>query len=66
MRMMTQAVLYDAPDPQVNMRSIHQVLRDVVVAWFGAHLDRAPEKLTEHLKAKYSRGASFAKETYRE
>ncbi|MCI4345036.1 MAG: hypothetical protein L3J87_05375 [Thermoplasmata archaeon] len=66
MRMMTQAVLYDAPDPQVNMRSIHQVLRDVVVAWFSAHLDRAPEKFTEHLKGKYPRGASFTKETYRE
>lgn len=66
MRMITQAVLHDSPETAVSLRSIHQMLRDIVVAWYGAHLEKRPEKFTEHLKSKYPRGASFTRETYRE
>jgi hypothetical protein len=66
MRMMTQAILYDAAESGVSIKAVHQVLRDVVIAWYSAHLDRTTAKLTSHLKEKYPRGASFTKETYRE
>jgi hypothetical protein len=65
MRMMSQAILYDAAEHQVNLHEIHQVLRDVVVKWFQAHIDRSPEKFVEHLRTKYPKGASYAKESYR-
>lgn len=65
MRMMSQAVLYDEPEKGVNLRDVHRILKDTVVAWFGAHLDNAPEKFVAHLKEKYPKGASYAKESYR-
>jgi hypothetical protein len=66
MRMMAQAILYDAPEHSVDVRSLHSVLRDVVVKWYQAHLDKAPEKFIAHLKDKYPKGASYAKESFRE
>jgi hypothetical protein len=66
MRMMSQAVLYDSAESQVSVREMHQVLRDIVVQWYSAHLDRAPERFIAHLKEKYPKGASFAKESYRD
>ena len=65
MRMMSQAVLYDEPEKDVNLRDVHRLLKDTIVAWFGAHLDRTPEKFIAHLKDKYPKGASYAKESYR-
>ena len=65
MRMMSQAVLYDAPDTEVKIGELHRILRDVVVQWYGAHLERTPEKFVAHLKDKYPKGASYAKESYR-
>ncbi len=65
MRMMSQAVLYDAPEDDVSLRDLHQVLRDVVVQWYGAHLEKTPEKFVAHLKEKYPKGSSYAKESYR-
>jgi hypothetical protein len=66
MRMMSQAVLYDAAEHSVDLRSVHSILRDVVVRWFQAHVDRAPEAFIAHLKEKYPKGASYAKESYRD
>lgn len=65
MRMMSQAVLYDEPEAAVNVRDLHRILKDTVVAWYGAHLEHAAEKFIEHLKEKYPKGASYAKESYR-
>jgi len=65
MRMMSQAVLYDAPEDSVNVRELHRVLRDVVVQWYAAHLERNPATFVAHLKEKYPKGASYAKESYR-
>ena len=65
MRMMSQAVLYDAAEEDVNIRELHGVLKDVVVQWYAAHLERTPEKFVAHLKEKYPKGASYAKESYR-
>ncbi len=66
MRMMSQAILFDAPEHSVDMRSVHAVLKDVVVKWYQAHVDRSPELFIAHLKEKYPKGASYAKESYRE
>ena len=65
MRMMSQAVLFDGADDSVNVRELHGILKDVVVAWYQAHLERSPEALINHLKGKYPKGASYAKESYR-
>ncbi len=65
MRMMAQAVLYDAGETAVNLREIHQILRDVVVKWYTAHIDRTPDQFVAHLREKYPKGASYAVESYR-
>ena len=65
MRMMAQAVLYDSNEDSVDLRQVHQTLRDVVVRWYSAHLERSPEAFIAHLKEKYPKGASYAKESYR-
>jgi hypothetical protein len=65
MRMMSQAVLYDESEKHVSLKEFHRVLKDVVVAWYAAHLENAPEKFVQHLKEKYPKGASYAKESYR-
>ncbi|MCI4368313.1 MAG: hypothetical protein L3K09_01940 [Thermoplasmata archaeon] len=66
MRMMNQAVLCDCPEDAVNLKEIHQILRDIVVRWYSAHLERSPEKFIAHLKEKYPKGATYAKESYRD
>src|SRR5579871_2567721 len=65
MRMMSQAVLYDSADTAVSLHELHQVLKDVVVHWYSSHIDRTPEAFVAHLKEKYPKGASYAKESYR-
>ena len=65
MRMMSQAVLYDSAEDAVNVRELHRVLRDVVVQWYAAHLEKNPATFVAHLKEKYPKGASYAKESYR-
>jgi hypothetical protein len=65
MRMMSQAVLYDAAEGSVSVRELHRVLRDVVVQWYAAHLEKNTAPFVAHLKEKYPKGASYAKESYR-
>ncbi|MCI4339450.1 MAG: hypothetical protein L3J68_03855 [Thermoplasmata archaeon] len=65
MRMMSQAVLYDSAEDEVEVKELHRILRDVVVQWYAAHLEKTPEKFVAHLKEKYPKGASYAKESYR-
>jgi hypothetical protein len=65
MRMMSQAVLYDAEEDHLDVRDLHRMLKDVVVHWYAAHLERKPEALIAHLKEKYPKGSSYAKESYR-
>jgi hypothetical protein len=65
MRMMSQAVLFDASEETAKISDLHRILKDVVVQWYAAHLERTPEKFIAHLKEKYPKGASYAKESYR-
>lgn len=65
MRMMAQAVLYDAHEHEVNLREVHQTLKDVVVKWYSAHIDRTPDQFVAHLREKYPKGANYAVESYR-
>ncbi len=65
MRMMNQAVLYDAVDTGVDFRTLHTALKDVVVHWYNAHLERTPEAFVGHLKEKYPKGAAYSREAYR-
>lgn len=65
MRMMSQAVLYDAMETSVSVHELHQILKDIVVKWYASHVDRTPEAFIAHLKEKYPKGASYAKESYR-
>lgn len=65
MRMMSQAVLFDEAETSVQVRDLHRILKDIVVQWYGAHLERKPEAFVAHLKEKYPKGTSYAKESYR-
>ncbi|MCI4325509.1 MAG: hypothetical protein L3K00_06485 [Thermoplasmata archaeon] len=66
MRMMNQAVLYDSHEESVNLRELHSALRDLVVRWYTAHLERSPDSLIAHLKEKFPKGVTYAKESYRD
>jgi hypothetical protein len=66
MRMMNQAVLYDSHEESVNLRELHAALRDLVVRWYTAHLERSPDSLIAHLKEKFPKGVAYAKESYRD
>ncbi|MCI4337114.1 MAG: hypothetical protein L3K18_06870 [Thermoplasmata archaeon] len=66
MRMMNQAVLYDTREDDVNLRDLHAALRDLVVRWYTAHLERSPDSLIAHLKEKFPKGVTYAKESYRD
>ncbi|HKV90150.1 MAG TPA: hypothetical protein VJQ43_03020, partial [Thermoplasmata archaeon] len=66
MRMMNQAVLYDSREDAVNLRELHAALRDLVVRWYTAHLERSSESLIAHLKEKFPKGVTYAKESYRD
>jgi hypothetical protein len=66
MRMMNQAVLYDTREDDVNLRDLHAALRDLVVRWYTAHLERSPDSLIAHLKEKFPKGVNYAKESYRD
>jgi hypothetical protein len=65
MRTMSQAILYDAPEKEVDLDAIHQALRDVVIQWYSAHLEKSADPLIAHLKAKYPAGPTYSKESYR-
>ncbi|MCI4348984.1 MAG: hypothetical protein L3J93_02030 [Thermoplasmata archaeon] len=65
MRMMNQAVLYDAAEDAIDFRALHPVLKDVVVSWYNSHLQRSPESFMGHLKDRFPKGAAYAKESYR-
>ena len=65
MRMMNQAVLYDAHEDLVSFKELHPTLRAVVVAWYGSHLERSPESFIAHLKEQYPKGTNYSKESYR-
>ena len=66
MRMMNQAVLYDTREESVNLRELHAALRDLVVRWYTAHLERSSESLIAHLKERFPKGVTYAKESYRD
>ena len=66
MRMMNQAVLYDSREDGANLRELHAALRDLVVRWYTANLERSPESLIAHLKEKFPKGVNYAKESYRD
>ncbi|MEM0128674.1 MAG: hypothetical protein QXG65_00695 [Thermoplasmata archaeon] len=65
MRTMNQAVLADTNEHEVDLDAIQSTLRDVAVHWYGAHLDRSPTTLIEHLKSHYPPGTTYTKESYR-
>lgn len=61
MRIITQVVLYDTPAVDVEMGQIHGILKDVVVAWHAAHMNRDRERFLNHLREKYPKGSTQAK-----
>jgi hypothetical protein len=65
MRMMAQAVLYDGAEDSVKLHEVHTTLKDVVVTWYSAHIDRTPDHFVSHLREKYPKGANYAVESYR-
>lgn len=61
MRIITQVVLLDVPAADVNRSEIHGILKDVVVSWNAAHMNRDRERFLNHLRDKYPKGTTQAK-----
>ena len=58
-RIFSQYVLYDAPVDDVDLKKLHDVLGDVVKAWYESHLKRERDILLKHMKDKYPKGETF-------
>jgi hypothetical protein len=58
-RIFGQFVLYDSALADVDMERMHEVLRDVVVAWYESHLRNNRDILISHLKENYEKGETF-------
>lgn len=58
-RIFGQFVAYDAPLADADGDRIHEVLRDVVLAWYESHLRNNRDILINHLKENYEKGETF-------
>jgi hypothetical protein len=61
MRIITQVVLSDTPANEANLTHLRGVLKDVVIAWHAAHVNRDRDKFLSHLREKYPKGTTQAK-----
>ncbi|OPY34093.1 MAG: hypothetical protein A4E32_00362 [Methanomassiliicoccales archaeon PtaU1.Bin124] len=58
-RIFGQFVVYDAALSDADGDRIHEVLRDVVLAWYESHLRNNRDILINHLKENYEKGETF-------
>lgn len=58
-RIFGQFVLYDASLADADGDQVHEVLRDVVIAWYESHLRNNRDILINHLKENYEKGETF-------
>ncbi len=65
MRTMSQAIVYDAPDEKVDLDALQSTLKELVVQWYAAHLEKSTEPFVRYLKGKFPPGPTYSKESYR-
>ncbi len=58
-RIFSQYVLIDVPVTKFEEKKYHEVLADVVKAWYESHLRRDREIVLKHLRDKYEKGETF-------
>ncbi|MBX8644589.1 MAG: hypothetical protein KIY12_07710 [Thermoplasmata archaeon] len=59
-RLFGQYVLYDVSISAFNTTKFHEILADVVKAWFESHLRRSRDSFLEHLKVHYPAGTPYS------
>jgi len=58
-RVYSQYILYDAEVKKVNLDKIHEILADIIKAWFESHLRRKRDVIISHIKENYEKGETF-------
>lgn len=58
-RIFTQYVLLDIPVTKFEDKKYHDVLGDVIKAWYESHLRRDREIILKHIRDKYEKGETF-------
>jgi hypothetical protein len=58
-RIFTQYVLLDLPVAKFEEKKYHEVLGDVIKAWYESHLRRDREIVLKHIREKYEKGETF-------
>lgn len=60
-RIYSEHILYDEPLDKVNLNDVHEIFKDVIMAWYDSHLKRNRSILLNHLKTKYENVNTFAR-----
>lgn len=58
-RIFSNYILIDTPVTKFDEKKYHEVLADVVKAWYESHLRRDREIVLKHLREKYEKGETF-------
>lgn len=58
-RIFSQYVLLDVPVMKFDEKRYHEVLADVIKAWYESHLRRDREIILKHIREKYEKGETF-------
>ncbi len=58
-RIFSQYVLLDVPVLKFDEKKYHEVLADVIKAWYESHLRHDREILLKHIREKYEKGETF-------
>lgn len=61
MKVFKQAILYDSQLDKVKLDQIHNILADVIRAWYESHLTTDRKMLIDHLREEYEEGESFTR-----
>jgi len=58
-RIFSQYMLMDVPVLKFEDRKYHEVLADVIKAWYESHLRRDREVILKHIREKFEKGETF-------
>lgn len=58
-RIFVQYILYEAPLKKAKLDDIHEIMGDVVKAWYESHLRKNRDLIIDHIRSKYVKGEEF-------
>ena len=58
-RIFVQYILYDVPVKKAKLEDMHNILGDVIKAWYESHLRRNRDIILDHIRSKYVKGEEF-------